>query len=214
MRTDAAAGKDRSILGLDSPDHHIGVGGFQGLADARQRATRANAGAKAVDRAVHLLQDLAGGGASMYHRVIGILKLLGHPHVGVLLRHLQRGLQAGVDAFADIAVIVHQNQLCPIGVHQLAALFADGIRHNDAYAIAAHSTDQRKADTLVAAGGLHNDCILADHTTALCFTDHIIGRTGLDRATDIDTLIFHKHLGRALRHDACKTDHRRVADRF
>ena len=88
-----------------------------------------------------------------------------------------------------------QNDLRPVMTHQLATLLADGIGHDDDGFVPAHGTNERQADALVAAGGLHNDGVRLDEAFLLGIADHVVGRAGLDGTADIQAFKFDKNLG-------------------
>ena len=131
MGADGAAGQDRRVLRLHSPDLHLRIQGLQGLADAGESAAGAYAGAKAVDGTRHLLQNLQSGMVLVDQRVVGIGKLLRDVDIGQVLLHLPGGGQALGDAVADVAVVVDQYHGGAVMLHQLTPLLTDGVRHDD-----------------------------------------------------------------------------------
>lgn len=116
----------------------------------------------------------------MYKRVGGVFKLLRNINARVVLCHLQRCLQAGFYAFADVAVVMDQNDLCAVVFDQLSALVAYRVWHNDDCLVAAHRADQRKANALVAAGGLYNNGVFMDKSIFFALQDHVISGSGFD----------------------------------
>ena len=160
MGADAAAGKQRRILRLGGPDHEVGVALTERAPDARNRATRADARAEAMDGAAHILDDLERSVLLVGREVVRVLELL--RHVDARVRGGQSfGLgDALLHARADVALVMDDNHLSPIMAHQLAPLLRDGVGHNDNRAVALDRADQRQANALIAAGGLHNNGIL------------------------------------------------------
>ena len=98
--------------------------------------------------------------------------------------------------------------------HQLAALLADRIRHDDDGLIAANSTDECEADALVAAGRLDDDGIRADQAFFLCFSDHIVRCTRFNRATDVQSFKFDEDICAVRRRHMVQPDDRRMSHGF
>lgn len=61
VRADRPARQDGCVFRLDRPDLELGVLRLEHLADAADRAARAEARAETVDRAADLFEDLGGG---------------------------------------------------------------------------------------------------------------------------------------------------------
>ena len=187
---------------------------FQHLADAGYRTAGADTAAKAVYRLARLLQNFNGGVHQMCLRVCRVFKLPRNKDMRVLPRHLLGARGTCADALADVAIVVHQNDLSAVVPYNLAALLADRIRHNDYRAVAAHGTNQRKSDTLIAAGRLDDNAVLVQETGALSCENHIVCRAGLYRPADVDSLKFDKNFGRILVRHAAQSHKRRAADGF
>src|SRR5699024_4887419 len=65
VRAGLAAVEDRGLLGLDGDDLHLWLALLEHLAHAADRAAGADAGHHRVHRAVRVVPDLLGGGASV-----------------------------------------------------------------------------------------------------------------------------------------------------
>ena len=129
-------------------------------------------------------------------QVVGrVFKLLGDIHLGVPGRHVQGGFQAAADAVPNVPAVVDQHYLRPVVAHQLAALLAYRIGHDDNGAVPPHRPDEGQADPLVAAGGLHNHGVRPDSPLLLRLENHGEGGPGLDGAAHVYPLEFHQHLG-------------------
>ena len=190
MRADVAARKDGGVFRLDRPNDDVGIFFAQRLPDAGERAARADARAETVDPSADLLHDLDRGRCAVDQRVVRVFKLLGDPNAVVLFCHADRGLQTLVNGFADVAVVVDEHQFCAVRFDELAPLLADRVGHDDAHAVALDRADERKTDALIAAGRLHDDRVGAEQTALFGFGHHAVRRAGLDRAADIDALVF------------------------
>ena len=214
VRADRAARQDGCVFRLDRPDLELGVLRLEHLADAADRATRAEARAETVDRAADLFEDLGGGVVAVHSGVCRVVELAGNEDSRVVFSHFVRNSLAFRDAVADIARIVYQNDFRAVVLHQLAALLGNRVRHDDLDRVALDRAAQRKADALVAAGRLDDDRVRMEQAAALGVLEHVERGARLDRAADIQTFKFDKHIGRARRDHAVQTHHRRMADRF
>ena len=202
------------MLRLNRPDHRVRVLAFQHPADARDRAACTDAAAEAVNRLARLLENFNGGVHQMRLRVCRVFKLPGYKDVRVLRSHLRCPLCAGTNTFADVAVVVDQNDLCTVVLHDLTALLADRVGHNDDCFVAAYRAHQRKADALIAAGRLYDDAVPVQQAGALGCKDHVVCRARLDRAADVDGLEFNENLRSIRTRHVIQTDERRAADSF
>ena len=113
-------------------------------------------------------------------RVCRIFKLLGNKYIGIFILHALCGFQTFVNTVADVACVVNKHNLSTVMTHKHSAFLAYRVRHDNNRLIALYRTDKGKTDTLVAAGRLHNYCILIDKTLFLGCDNHIVGCTGLD----------------------------------
>ena len=214
MGADSAARQYGRILRLYRPDLHVRISLLQHLADAGEGAAGADAAAIAVDRPANLVNDLQGRGLLVGQRVVGVFKLLGHEHLRVLRLHPQGAVQALLDALADIPGVVDQLDLGPVVAHQLAALLADGIGHDDDGPVALHRAHEGQTDALVAAGGLHDDAVLVNQPCPFGGLDHVQGRAGLDGASHVQGLHLYQDLSAARPGHAVQPHHGGVADGF
>ena len=164
-----------------------------------------------MDFSLHLVQNFHGGLGLVDGGVGGVFKLLGDPHVFVLPGHPVGGVQAGLDAGADVPVVMDQNQLRPVGLDELPPFFTDGVGHNDADLVPLHRPHQGQADALVAAGGLHDNGVRGQNPPGLRVQDHVAGGAGFNGAADVDPFVFYQHIGRARRHHAGEPDERGVS---
>ena len=104
-----------------------------------------------------------------------------------------------------------QHHLGTIVAHELLALDADGVGHDDADLVAQHRADEGEADALVAGGGLDDDGILRDFALAHGLHDHVVGNSGLDGAAHVQALVLDQDPGCSLGHHAPKLHHGGVA---
>ena len=132
----------------------------------------------------------------------------------IFLRHAQSGLETFINACADVAVIVNENDFCAIMTNQFAAFFADRVRHNDNCPITAYSADECQADALVAACRLHNDGILVEQSLVFCVCNHVKSRAGFDGTADVQTFKFHQNLCAVRICHAGQPNHRRMSHCF
>ena len=91
-----------------------------------------------------------------------------------------------------------KDYFCPVVPHELPALLADRIRHNNHRAIPPDRTNQRQTDALIPAGRLYNDRILLYQAALLRLQYHIVSCSCFNGASHIQPLKFHQHF-RAVR---------------
>ena len=75
-----------------------------------------------MDVAAGVLGDLERGVVAVGAHVVDVLKLLGHIDVRVFGGHAVGDFYALVDGLADVALVVDDNHLGAVMVHQLATL--------------------------------------------------------------------------------------------
>ena len=109
---------------------------------------------------------------------------------------------------------MNQDHFCAVMFDELAAFFADGIRHDDDCLIAADSTDECEADALIAAGRLNDNRIRFDPAFLFSFQDHVVSGSGFDGTADIESFKFHKNLRIARLVHAVEPDHRGMSHCF
>ena len=143
----------------------------------------------------------------MYHGIVGVGELFGDEHLGVLLLHPQGGVHALCDAGANVAIVVDEPDFRPVVLHELLALLAHRVRHDQDGVIPADCPHQRQADALVAAGGLNDDGVGADEAVLLRLVDHVQSGAGLDGTTHVQPLVLHQHLGGVLAHHTGQAYH-------
>jgi len=91
------------------------------------------------------------------------------------------GASAGVGHFA-----VDQFEVGPVGGHDLPAFLRLVRRHDDRQVVAAGGSDEREADTGVAAGRFDERVAGFDQAVALGRPDHLAGRPVLGRAAGVE----------------------------
>ena len=155
-----------------------------------------------MDVAASVFGDLERRVVAMRAQVIDVLELLGNVDARVLGFHLHGYLDAVVDGFPDVALVVHDYDLGAVVAHELAALFRNGIGHDDARLVAAHGADERQADSLVAARRLDDDAAGADFPALLGFLDHHGSGARLHRSAHVHALVLHEDLGHSRLDDA------------
>ena len=146
--------------------------------------------------------------------IINIGKLLRHKHTRIFLLHAQRRLQALINAGTDISGVVDQFDIRSIVAHKFSAFLTHGIRHDDHRMITADRSDQCQTNSLITARRFHNDRVFPDQAFLLSGKYHLIRRTGLDRAADIDSFKFHINIRTVPIHHALQLYHRSVSHSF
>ena len=166
---------------FDNPDFNIGIVLSEHLADTRDRTAGADAGAEAVDFAVAaVFENLERGVVLVRHDVVIVLELLGDKDVRVLRLELEGGLQAFLDARADVARVVDQLDLRAVVADKLAAFLADGVGHDDNRAVALDSADESESDALIAACRLDDNRVFVNQPVLFRLLDHVERGAGLD----------------------------------
>jgi len=214
MRADGAAREDRGVFRLYRPDLDIRVLRLEHLADAADGTAGTDARAETVDGARNLLHDLQPRVVLVHLWICGVFKLLGNIDVGIFSLDAERCAQAFVDAFADVAVVMHKAHLRTVMLDKLPAFNADRIRHDNDGSVAAHSADERKADALIAARRFDDDGVFCDEPVSLGAADHIVRCARLDRAADVQPFEFDENLRAVRIGHPVQTDQRRVPDRI
>ena len=121
----------------------------------------------------------------------GIAELIGNEGVGDFTGQL---LGFGNRAF-HARCAVGENQLGTVGLHQLPALQAHGLRHDDDHAIAAGRADRGETDAGVAGSGFNDDGFLCQESFRFRIVDHGPGHAILGRAGGIKVLQLGKNRG-------------------
>ena len=169
----------------------VGILRFQILTDTGNGAAGTNTGYKSVDCAVGILPDLRAGGAAVDRRIGGIDKLTRHKAVGDLPCQFLRPCDGTLHALGAL----RQHKFGPVGLHQLAALYRHGLRHNDDDAVAPCGCNGGKADAGVAAGRLDDDRAFLQQATFLGVVNHGLGNAILDRTGRVEVLQLGKDPG-------------------
>ena len=151
---------------------------------------------------------------AVHRGVRRVVKLAGDKDLRIVCRHFVRDPLAFRNTVADIARVMHQDDLRTVVLHQLAAFLGDRVRHDDLDRVALDRAAQRKADALVAAGRLDDNRVRLKEAAALGVLEHVERGARLDRAADVQSLKLYKHVGRTRRDHAVQAYHRRMADRF
>ena len=127
-------------------------------------------------------------------RVCGVGKLLWHIDTVILARHFKRRMQTFLNAFANVSVVMDEDDLRAVMLNELSALVAYGIGHDNNGFGAAYRADERKADALIAAGRFDNDGVGLDFTASFAIQNHIVGGPRFDGTADVQSLVFYKYL--------------------
>ena len=130
--------------------------------------------------------------------VVDIRELLRHENSFILLSHSESGVETFLNTLSDIAVIVDKDNLSAVVLDQLSALLADGVGHDNDGTVALYSAHKSKTDALISAGRLNDDGIFFDLAFLFGVFYHIVSGSGLDRASDVQTLKFYQNIGISL----------------
>jgi hypothetical protein len=202
-----AAGEDRRVVGLDDDDPGPRGSRLEHAGDALERAAGAEAGDPVVEPELgEVLQDLDRRRARVDLGVGLVLELAGHEpavRVGQLLR-LAEHADAGLDGGSE-------HDLGPVEAHELAALDAERLRHDDDQGIAALRADHGQPDPGVPARGLDDGLAGPQGARAFGGLDDAERQPILDRAARVHAL----QLGEQVRSrgsEPAKAEHRGPAD--
>ena len=168
MRAGVALAQDRRGRRLHGHDLDLRALGLQVLADTRHSAAGADARNKDVHIAVRILPDLRAGRRAVDRRVGRVDKLAGDKAVGDL-----RGQLVGLrDGPLHALRAVREDELRAIGLHDLSALHAHGLRHDNNDAVTSGRGDGRQANAGVAGRGLNDHGVRLERTALLRILDH------------------------------------------
>lgn len=213
VRSYRTSREDGGVLRFSDPDGDIGECFFEDLADPGDGASCAESSTEAIDRRVDVAQDLLSGGGLVRLEIVGVLKLLRDVYAWIVRGHFSSYRDAAIDTLADVAFIMNEYHFSSVLRYKGMSLARDGIRHDQDRFIAFYCADERKADALVAAGRFDDDGIFTKEPTLFGTCDHLHCCAGLDRPTNIESLVFDDdpcHIGRG---HMVKSDERRIADR-
>ena len=118
-------------------------------------------------------------------------KLAGDEAVGDLLGQLIGLGNGALHALGALA----EDQFRTVGLHQLAALHAHGVRHDDDDAVATGGGHRGQADAGVAGGGLNDDGAGLQRAAGLCVVDHGLGDPVLHGAGGVEVFQLYQDLG-------------------
>ena len=150
MGTGAPLGQQRGILRLDSDDLDAGHALLEDLADARDRATRADTGNEVVDLAVGVTQDLFSGGLAVDGGVRLVGELLGQNRT----RRFGGDLLGLRDSALHALSRVGQHEFGAVTLEQKLALGRHRRGHRQDDLVAACRAYHGQRDSGVAAGRL------------------------------------------------------------
>ena len=142
-----ALGQQRRVRGLDRDDLRAGHALLEHLADAGDRAARADAGDEVVDLAVGVADDLLGGGLAVDLDVRLVLELTGQDRA----RGLGEDLLGLRDRALHAAGGVGEDELGAVCLQQQPALDGHGGRHGEDDLVSTCRADHREGDAGVAA---------------------------------------------------------------
>ena len=126
------------MLRLHGVDLHVRIFLLQHLADAGDGTAGADTGTEAVDGPVHLSKNLFRRILALGPEIVKVGELVRHIDIRVFCRHLMGQLNAVADALADVVIVVDENHLGAVLLHQFSSLLADGVRHDDDHPVALH----------------------------------------------------------------------------
>ena len=127
----------------------------------------------------------------MNGRIGRIHKLTGNKAVRDLLRQLVGFGDGALHALGAFG----EDKLRAVGFHQLAALYAHGLRHDDDDAVAAGGSHGSKADARVAGGRLDDHRAALEQAFLLRVVDHRFGNAILYAAGGVKILELAQHAG-------------------
>ena len=165
-----------------------------------------------MDGAGYLGHDLQGGVLFMGQGVVRVFELLGNEDLRIAGLHIHGALKAFLHALADITGVMNQLDFSAVMTDQLSAFLAHGVGHDDDRPVAFDRADQRQADALVAAGGLHDDGVRLDQAFLFRLLDHVQGGARFNGTADVQRFHFNQDLRAAGFRHAIQANHRGIAD--
>ena len=178
MRARAALAQNRGGRRLYGDDLDRGLAFLEELACTGQRTAGTDARNKNVNFSVGVGPDLGAGGFIVCLRVRGIDKLPGDKAV----RRLRGDLLGLGNGTLHALCTIGEDKLRAVGLHQLAALNAHGLGHDDDNAVAARGGNRGKADAGIAGGGLDDNRVALELAARLGVIKNGLGNAILDRA--------------------------------
>jgi len=156
------------------------------------------------------LQISSGGGFPVNGRVGRILELLRDERLGKLPGQLLRLF----DGAAHPQGAGGQDQLGPVGLQEIPALDAHGVRHHQDHLVALGGRGKGQGDAGVAAGGLDDHGVLVELAFPLRRLEHGEPDAVLDAPGRVEVLQLAVDLGAGLVGDPVEAEQRRVPDQL
>ena len=144
-----------------------------------------------MDRTADVIENFFGSLTALNGGIRRILKLLRNKDMRVFFLHAQRGMQTFLDARADVARIMDQNDLGTVVTNELSSFLAYRVGHDDDRLKAHNGAHEGKADALITAGRLYYHGVLCYNTAVKGVKDHIVGGSCLYRSAYVKTLVFY-----------------------
>ena len=191
MRAGVSLGKHRGAGGLYGHDFDLRLLFLQVLPCSGHGAARADARDKDVHRAVRIPVDLRARRRLVDGGVRRIDKLSRDKAVRDLLRQLLRLRDGALHALCPL----REDKLGAVGLQDVAALHAHGLRHGEDNAVALGGRDGGQADAGVAGGRLDDDAALPKQPLLLRVLDHRLRDAVLDAAGRVKVFQFDQHPG-------------------
>ena len=184
MRAAGLAVKDGGGLGFYGDDLHVGVLLLQKLTGARDGATGAYASHEDIDLAVGGTPDLGTCGGVVDSGVGSVLELLEDDAAGDAVA---QGFSSSDGTFHAVLTRC-ETYLGAIGFHEVAALYAHGLRHCEDEVVALDGADEGEAYACVAAGRLDDGGAGLEDAVSLSILDHGQRDTVFDAAAGVEEL--------------------------
>src|SRR5262245_43903404 len=171
MGAPLTAREQRALGGLDRIDAHRGIARAQVAADTGERATAALGIDEGADAAVHLLPDLRARREHVRLDVVAVVELPRHP---VAIGRLGGERLEAREGQVDVALSARgEDQRSAVGLHDLLALLAHALGHDDGARITLHRGDPRAGDAGVARRALEHAHAAAEVTARLGALEHV-----------------------------------------
>src|SRR2546421_5850558 len=166
-----ASRQQGALLGLDRVEPHARVLLAQEAADAGERAAAALRGDKGADDSAGLLPDLGPGRPVVRLDVVGVVELAGHPVAGAVTR---ADLPQTLEREVHVALAAgREDEVGPVGAHDLLALVAHALGHDDRAAIAFDGSHERAGDPGIPGRALEHAHAPAQIAPGLGAVEHV-----------------------------------------
>ena len=205
-----AGGEERALRGLDRVEAHGRIALTQVAPHSREEAARALGVDEGADLALHLLPHLGAGGQHVRLDVVGIVELPRHP---VARRIRGADLPELAEGKIHVALAaLGEDELGAVGAHDLLALLAHALGHDDGARIALDRRHPGAGDAGVARGAFEDAHARREIAPRLGALEHVEIDSVLEAARGAVPLDLDVERGRDVGGDAVQPDEGSASD--